>query len=91
MKKGIIIAQYFPLTTTINATIVDNGIGIRQSFINSKKYKKISDKQAVEKALEERGSSKNNGDNVRGMGLNYTSDFACGLLGEFQIFSGKVN
>jgi|Wag4MinimDraft_12_1082652.scaffolds.fasta_scaffold01326_5 anti-sigma regulatory factor (Ser/Thr protein kinase) len=91
VENGIVIAQYFPNNHMINATIVDNGIGIRKSFQNSKYFPEMTEEQAIAKAIEERVSSKNEGKNKRGMGLNYTIDFVYGLLGEFSIYSGNTS
>lgn len=85
-EKNFIISQYYPLKKYLESCIIDNGIGLRQTYLE-KNIECLSDEKAIELALS--GESTKPG-NERGCGLNMIIKIICeGLKGEVLLVSGS--
>lgn len=94
---GHIVAQHYSSTGLTQIAIVDNGIGIKESFFRSSSPVSAqidSDLDAIKLALEAEVSSKTHSVGVggvenAGVGLTFLTEIARNAKGHFQVVSGN--
>jgi hypothetical protein len=94
---GHIVAQHYRSTGLTQIAIVDNGIGIKESFFRSSSPVSAqidSDLDAIKLALEAEVSSKTHSVGVggienAGVGLTFLTEIARNAKGHFQVVSGN--
>lgn len=94
---GHIVAQHYPSTGLTQIAIVDNGIGIKESFFRTSSPVSAqinSDLDAIKLALKAEVSSKTHSVGVggvenAGVGLTFLTEIARNAKGHFQVVSGN--
>jgi anti-sigma regulatory factor (Ser/Thr protein kinase) len=85
-KKGFICSQYYTKKQYLENCIIDNGIGLKQSYINHG-IECESDEKAIELAISGKSTKPESG---RGYGLSKTIEMICDLRGEILLVSGSA-
>jgi len=83
---GLLVMQDFPNSETIEFCLVDCGIGIKESLKNNTAYKNITNKKALEIAIQKNISSCQS-ERYRGNGLYLTPQLVTEIEGQFILYS----
>lgn len=88
-----ILSQFYPKSDELEICLLDNGIGIMESYKNAKvPISVIDDAEAISKAVNGISAKKGFGSEERGFGLRTSINLICNseLRGEFVLISGSA-